>query len=62
MGTEILETKFGKVECIKLIPIVQKGRVFNEKESIILWVSNDENRIPIKIKANIAIGSLDCDL
>ena len=62
IGTEILETKFGKVECIKLIPIVQKGRVFNEKESIILWVSNDENRIPIKIKANIAIGSLDCDL
>ena len=45
-----------------MIPIVQKGRVFNEKESIILWVSNDENRIPIKIKANIAIGSLDCDL
>ena len=62
MGLETLDTKFGRVECLKLIPLVQKGRVFKENESITLWVSNDENRIPIKIKADIAIGSLDCDL
>ena len=62
MGIEILNTKFGKVECLKLIPVVQKGRVFKDDESITLWVSNDANRIPIRIKADIAIGSLDCDL
>jgi hypothetical protein len=38
------------------------GRVFKEKESLTFWVSDDANRIPLKIEANLAVGSLDADL
>ena len=38
------------------------GRVFKEEESLTLWVSNDKNRIPLRIKADLAIGSLRADL
>ncbi|HKL90218.1 MAG TPA: DUF3108 domain-containing protein [Allomuricauda sp.] len=62
LGKEILRTKFGKVECLKFRPLVQSGRVFKEKESLTLWVSNDWNKIPIRIKANLAVGSLKADL
>ena len=62
LGVENLETKFGKIECMKLIPVVQKGRVFREDEGIVLWVSNDRNRIPIRMQANLVIGSIKCDL
>ena len=58
----VLDTKFGQIECLKFIPIVQKGRVFNEEESITLWVSNDLNKVPIRIQADIAVGSIKCDL
>ncbi|MEO0528486.1 MAG: DUF3108 domain-containing protein [Bacteroidota bacterium] len=62
LGKEVLRTKYGKVECLKFRPFVQSGRVFKEKESLSLWVSNDYNKIPIRIKANLAVGSIKADL
>lgn len=62
LGKEVIRTKFGKVECLKFRPLVQSGRVFKEKESLTLWVSNDLNKIPVRIKADLAIGSLKADL
>ncbi|MCW5514912.1 DUF3108 domain-containing protein [Muriicola sp. Z0-33] len=62
LGKDILKTKFGKVECLKFRPYVQSGRVFKEQESLTLWVSNDLNKIPIRIKADIAVGSIKADL
>jgi len=62
LGKEVLRTKFGKVECLKFRPFVQSGRVFKEQESLTLWVSNDLNKIPIRIKADLVIGSIKADL
>ncbi len=62
LGKEIVRTKFGKVECLMFRPYVQAGRVFKEQESLTLWVSNDLNLIPIRIKADLAVGSLKADL
>lgn len=62
LGKEVIRTKFGKVECVKFRPLVQSGRVFKEQESLTLWVSNDLNKIPIRIKADLAVGSLKADL
>ena len=62
LGKEVLRTKFGKVECLKFRPYVESGRIFKEQESLTLWVSNDLNKIPIRIKADLAVGSLKADL
>lgn len=62
LGKEVLKTKFGKVECLKFRPYVQSGRVFKEQESLTLWVSNDQNKIPIRIAADLMVGSIKADL
>lgn len=62
LGKEVVKTKYGKVECLKFRPYVQSGRVFKEQESLTLWVSNDLNKIPIRIKADLAVGSIKADL
>lgn len=62
LGDEVLKTKFGKVKCFKFRPYVQSGRVFKEQESLSLWVSADKNKLPIRIKADLAIGSIKADL
>ncbi|SDE96102.1 Protein of unknown function [Pricia antarctica] len=62
IGTEVLKTKFGKVECYKFRPLVQSGRIFKEQESLALWVSTDDNRIPVRIQADLAVGSIKVDL
>lgn len=62
LGRETIRTKFGKVKCLKFRPYVMAGRVFKEQESLTLWVSADKNKIPLRVKANLAVGSLRADL
>ena len=62
LGEEVLKTKFGNIKCLKFRPYVQSGRVFNEEESVTLWVSSDKNKLPIRLQADLAVGSIKCDL
>ncbi|MDW5289970.1 DUF3108 domain-containing protein [Formosa sp. PL04] len=62
LGEEIIETDFGNMAALKFRPYVMAGRVFKEEESLTLWVSKDENKIPLRIKADLAVGSLRADL
>ena len=62
LGKDIIKSKFGKIKTLKFRPLVQAGRVFKEQESVNIWVTDDENKIPIKIKASLAVGSLRADL
>lgn len=62
LGEEVLNTDFGKVESLKFRPYVMAGRVFKEEESLTLWVSKDKNKLPLRIKADLAVGSLRADL
>lgn len=62
LGRETINTKFGKVATAKFRPYVQSGRVFKEEESLTVWVSDDKNKIPLLIKASLAVGSLRADL
>lgn len=62
LGTEIIKTKFGSVNALKFRPYVQSGRVFRSNESITLWVSNDQNKIPLRLEASLRVGSITADL
>jgi hypothetical protein len=62
IGREDITTKFGTVSCMILKPYVQSGRVFKEQESLTVWISDDGNRLPVRIKANLAVGSIKADL
>ena len=62
LGYETIKTDFGKVRTVKFRPYVLAGRVFKEEESLTLWVTADKNKIPLKIQADLAVGSLRADL
>jgi hypothetical protein len=62
IGKEDLDTKFGVVPCMIFRPLVQSGRVFKEQESLTVWISDDDNKVPVRIKASLAIGSIKADL
>jgi len=57
-GTETIETKWGKINCIKFAPIVEPGRVFKSKDDMYIWYTNDENRIPIQITMEMLVGHI----
>ena len=62
LGREDISTKFGKVSCMIFRPLVQAGRVFKEEESLTVWISDDDNKIPIRVKASLAVGSIKADI
>ncbi len=62
LGEEVIKTKFGKIKSLKFRPSVQSGRIFKAKESLTIWITADKNKIPIRIKADLSVGSLKADL
>ena len=62
LGKEVINSKFGDVNCLKFRPVVQSGRVFKEQESVTLWVSDDKNKLPIRLQADILVGSIKADI
>lgn len=62
MGREDISTKFGTIPTMIFRPYVQAGRVFKEQESLTVWISDDDNKMPVRIKASLAVGSIKADL
>jgi hypothetical protein len=62
IGREDITTKFGVVSAMIFRPLVQSGRVFKEEESLTVWISDDDNKLPLRIKASLAVGSIKADL
>lgn len=61
-GRETIKTDIGTVRCMKFIPTLVVDRVFKDEEDMTVWVSDDENKIPVRVKADIAVGSIKVDI
>jgi len=62
LGKEVINTKFGKIECLKFKPTTKRSRIFRGEGSITIWLSNDQNRVPVRLQADLVIGSIKADL
>jgi hypothetical protein len=62
LGREVIKTDLGTFRCIKIAPLLVIGRVFKGEEDMIMWVTDDENLIPIRITSPVIVGSIDADL
>ncbi|MCF8370210.1 MAG: DUF3108 domain-containing protein [Bacteroidales bacterium] len=61
-GKETISTKLGTVDCIKFMPVTEVGRVFKTEDDMEIWFSDDQNRLPVRVRFNLLVGSLKCDL
>lgn len=61
-GKETLRLRKGKFNCMKFNPVVQEGRVFNSDEDLEVWITDDQNKIPVLAKAKIKVGSIKMQL
>ncbi len=60
--TETINTEYGKMECYLFHPVTEVGRAFKTEEDMKIWISRDDNRIPVRVKVNLRVGSFICDL
>jgi len=57
LAKETIKTKLGNKECYKLAISVNKSDVLKGKSNNLLWLTADENKIPVYAKFKVAVGS-----
>ena len=62
MGKEQVQTRYGKFNAIKFKPLLVEGTIFSGGENMTVWVSDDANRLPVRIESRILIGSIKVDM
>ncbi len=62
IGKEEIKTKYGRFHAIKIAPLLVKGTIFSGGEKMTVWVSDDENHIPLRIESPITVGSVKVDM
>ena len=59
LGKEVVENQDGtKYRCIKFSAKMVQGTIFKGDEDILVWVTDDENKIPVYIEAKILVGTV----
>jgi len=61
-GQEKIKTELGEVDTYIFSPQIPKNKLFRGEYPVTVWVTQDQNKIPVKIKANLFLGSLNLDL
>ena len=62
LGTDQTTVPAGTFNCIMVEPIIVKGGLFKSEGSIFIWLTDDELKIPVKVKTKVVIGSIDAVL
>ena len=61
-GTEQIQTSLGLFDTYIFSPLIPQNKLFRGDFPVKVWVTKDQNKIPVKIKANLFIGSLNVDI
>lgn len=62
VGREIVSTSMGRFNAIKLKPLLLKSAAFRGGETMTIWISDDANRIPLRIESEVSVGSIVAEL
>ncbi len=62
LGKETIKTKYGKFKAIRFKPLLVKGTIFEGGEKMEVWVSDDANKIPLRVESPISVGSIKVDM
>ncbi len=58
LGEEQIRTPLGDFECIVVDLVSESGGMFSRQGSLRVWLTDDERRIPVQLKAKTPVGSI----
>lgn len=59
---EKITTKLGAFNTLVIKPLMQSEGIFNRKGDMYIWLTDDPNRIPVKMQTKVAVGSITATL
>jgi len=62
VGKEIVKVSGTNYKAIKFHPVIQTGRLFKNEEDVTVWISDDDNKIPLMAQGKVLVGSVKMEL
>jgi hypothetical protein len=62
LGRQELEVAAGTFRTIVVEPLVKEGGLFKSEGRIVVWLTDDERKIPVRVNTKVVIGSIDTEL
>lgn len=62
LGKQIVEVEAGKFKTLVIEPMVVEGGLFKSEGKILVWLSDDDRKIPVKVATKIIIGYVGAEL
>lgn len=61
-GKQRIRTKIGEFDTFVFSPTMPGNKLFSGERPVKVWITDDKNRIPVKITASLVVGSLDMEI
>lgn len=61
-GRQQVTVTSGTFNCILVEPVIKSGSLFKYDGKLMMWLSDDDRRIPVKVATKVPIGSIDATL
>jgi hypothetical protein len=58
LGRERVKTPAGTFDCVAIEPMLKAGGIFKNKGRLVIWITDDERRMPVLMKSKVMIGSI----
>jgi hypothetical protein len=52
----------GVFQCLRLDPILAGEGIFQAKGKLLVWVTDDERRVPVLLRSKVAVGAFDAEM
>lgn len=62
LGYQQISVDAGTFDCVLVEPLIKEGGLFKSEGRIIIWLTNDDRKIPVKVSTKVIIGSIDSEL
>lgn len=62
LGKEKIQTPAGAFDTIMVKPILKFEGIFQRKGDVYIWLTDDNRRMPVRMRSKIKIGSISADL
>jgi len=58
LGRDRVTTPAGVFNCVVIEPVLKAGGIFKNNGRLVIWLTDDEHRMPVMMKSKVAIGSI----
>jgi len=59
---EKIKTELGEFDTVVIKPLMKSEGIFNRKGEMLIWLTDDQKRVPVKMQTKVAVGAITATL